>query len=343
MPKADRLPDELKSFARRNALDVRHASFRGDMDRLVRGLRAPSTVQLPSKSCADELRAEGRIKIDAFICHGATDGWFKPGAGKSEWFKDHQLGPEMVVVPAGEFMMGSSESDIAALKKKCKSDSYEGEGPEHIVRIKAPFTVGRFAVTFDEWDACVADGGCTGYRPNDEGWGRAKRPVINVSFDDAMAYVKWLSSKTGKTYRLLAEAEREYVTRAGTTTAFWWGDTISTAQANYDGNYTFHGGAKGEYRQKTVPVDSFESNPWGLYNVHGNVWEWCEDVWHETYEGAPADGSAWIQGGDASRRALRGGSWDADPQGLRSAIRNWSPAVIRVSLLGFRVARTLAP
>jgi formylglycine-generating enzyme required for sulfatase activity len=110
-------------------------------------------------------------------------------------------------------------------------------------------------------DACVADGGCKGYRPGDEGWGRGKRPVITVSFDDAMAYVACLSRKTGKTYRLLSEAEREYVARAGTTTAFWWGDTISTKRANYDGNYTFRGSAKGDYRQKTVPVDSFEPRP----------------------------------------------------------------------------------
>jgi formylglycine-generating enzyme required for sulfatase activity len=167
--------------------------------------------------------------------------------------------------------------------------------------------------------------------------------VVGINWDDAKAYAAWLSQKTGKTYRLLSEAEREYVTRAGTITAFWWGDTISPSQANYDGNYTFRGGAKGEYRQKTVPVDSFEPNPWGLYNVHGNVWEWVEDVWHENYEGAPTDGSAWVQGGDASRRVVRGGSWDYDPQNLRAANRNGSSPGSRSDNLGFRVARTLTP
>jgi formylglycine-generating enzyme required for sulfatase activity len=215
------------------------------------------------------------------------------------------------------------------------------EGPQHIVRIKAPFAVGRFAVTFDEWDACAADGGCKGYRPGDEGRGRGKGPVINVSFDDAMAYVEWLSRMTGKTYRLLSEAEREYVTRAGTTTAFWWGDTISTSQANYDGNYTFRGGPKGEYRQQSLPVDSFAPNTWGLYNVHGNVWEWCEDIWHESYKGAPTDGSAWIQGGDTSRRVVRGGSWVDNPRILRAANRDSYSSGLPNNTLGFRVGRTL--
>ena len=148
-------------------------------------------------------------------------------------------------------------------------------------------------MTFDEWDACVADGGCNGYQPSDEGWGRGRRPVINVSWDDAKAYVAWLSNKTGKTYRLLSEAEREYVTRAGTTTPFWWGSSISTSQANYDGTNTYGSGVKGEFRHETLPVDSFQPNPWGLYQVHGNVWEWVEDCYHESYAGAPSDGSAW--------------------------------------------------
>ena len=136
-----------------------------------------------------------------------------------------------------------------------------------------------------------ADGGCNRYTPSDEGWGRGRRPVINVSWDDAKAYVGWLSRKTGKTYRLLSEAEREYVTRAGTTTPFWWGTSISTQQANYNGNYTYGTGATGVSRRQTVLVDSFQPNPWGLYQVHGNVWEWTEDCWHDNYSGAPSDGS----------------------------------------------------
>ena len=155
-------------------------------------------------------------------------------------FKECDTCPEMVVVPAGSFTMGSPASEK-------HRDSHEG--PQRRVSFARQFAVGKFAVTFDEWDACVADGGCNGYRPDDQGWGRGKRPVINVNWDDAKAYVAWLSRKTGKTYRLLSEAEREYVARAGTTTPFWWGSSISTSQANYDGNYTYGGGSKGEYRQ----------------------------------------------------------------------------------------------
>src|SRR5262249_23239796 len=153
-------------------------------------------------------------------------------------FKECDTCPEMIVVPAGSFMMGSPESE-----EKRSSD----EGPQHRVTFSRQFAVGKFAVTFAEWDACVADGGCKGYKPADQGWVRGKRPVINVGWDDVKAYVAWLSRKTGRTYRLLSDAEREYVTRAGTTTPFWWGSTISTSQANYDGTTTYGGGSKGEF------------------------------------------------------------------------------------------------
>lgn len=252
--------------------------------------------------------------------------------------------PEMVVVPAGNFSMGSTSSEIAAVKKEFNSNWYDNEGPQHRVTIQRPFAVGRFAVTFAEWDACLADGGCNGHKPSDQGWGRDKQPVINVSWDDAKGYAAWLSRKTGKTYRLLSEAEREYAARAGTTTAFWWGPSISTRQANYDGNFSYAGSPKGEYRQRTLPVDSFEANPWGLYQVHGNVWEWMEDCWHDSYQGAPGDGSAWATNcSDAGRRVVRGGSWYSYPRFLRSANRYWFTTVDRVSFLGFRLARTLNP
>jgi formylglycine-generating enzyme required for sulfatase activity len=201
------------------------------------------------------------------------------------------------------------------------------------------FAVGRFALTFDQWEACVADGGCNGYKPDSQSWGRDLRPVINVSWDDAKTYAAWLSKKTGKSYRLLSEAEREYVTRAGTTTPFWWGNSISTSEANYNGT-PYSGGAKGQYRGRTVPVDSFEPNPWGLYQVHGNVYEWTEDCWHVNYQGAPADGSFWT-GGDCSSHVIRGGSWDYDAEYLRSASRLGYAIDTRDVWLGFRVGRTL--
>lgn len=163
--------------------------------------------------------------------------------------------------------------------------------------------------------------------------------MINVSWDDAKAYVAWLSRKAGKAYRLLSEAEREYVTRAGTTTPFWWGTSITTRQASYDDRSTYGGGPKGELLSQTVLVDAFEPNPWGFYQMHGNVWEWVEDCWNESYTGAPSEGSAWTAG-DCSRRALRGGSWVSLPWDIRSAARNRIPTSSRYYFVGFRVGRT---
>jgi formylglycine-generating enzyme required for sulfatase activity len=241
-------------------------------------------------------------------------------------FRECAVCPEMVVVPAGSFMMGSPPGE---------EGRHESEGPQHRVTIARPFAVGRFEVTFAEWDACLAKGGCM-HRP-EELWGRGKQPVMQVSWDDiAQQYLPRLSRKTGKSYRLLTEAEWEYVARAGTTTPFWWGSSISTSQANY------HGGPKGEYRQKMLPVDSFAPNPWGFYNVHGNVWEWVQDCWSANYNGAPSDGSAWTTG-DCSLRVLRGGSWNYDPGVLRSASRGRFTSGNRLSGIGFRVVRTLTP
>jgi formylglycine-generating enzyme required for sulfatase activity len=270
----------------------------------------------------------------------------KPGSGQSfrDRTKDGQACPdcpEMVVVPPGSFTMGSSRSEIAALKKEYASDWYDSEGPQRRVTIARPFVVGRFEVTFAEWDACLMEGGCT-HRPEDQGWGRGRRPVIDVSWNHiTQQYLPWLSRKTGKTYRLLTEAEWEYVARAGTTTPFWWGSSISPSQANYNGNYTYLGGPKGEYRQKTLPVDSFASNPWGLYNVHGNISEWVQDCWNGSYNGAPTDGSARTTG-DCDRRVVRGGAWGIYPWYLRSAGRDWGTSVYRSNVQGFRLARTLS-
>ena len=246
-------------------------------------------------------------------------------------FKECDKCPEMVVVPAGSFMMGSPSDE-----KERSAD----EGPQHRITFAQQFVVGRFSVTFDEWDACVADGACNGYRPRDQGWGRGQRPVINMSWADAKAYVAWLSRKTGKPYRLLSEAEREYVTRAGTTMPFWWGASITTRQANYNGNHSYNGSPKGEYRKQTTPVNTFGPNPWGLYQVHGNVWDWLEDCYQDSYAGAPSDGSAWTSG-DCSRRVLRGGSWVNHPRFLRSARRGGISSGDRDNNYGFRVGRTL--
>ena len=251
----------------------------------------------------------------------------------SDSFKECDVCPELVVVPAGSFLMGSSDDENAREKN---------EGPQHRVTFARSFAVGRFAVTFDEWDACVADGGCNGYTPYDGGWGRGRHPVIYVSWDDANLYAAWLSRKTGKIYRLLSEAEREYVTRAGTTTPFWWGASISTRQANYFDNEMLGSRSKEENRQHTLPVDSFQPNPWGLYQVHGNVSDWTQDCYHDGYAGAPSDGSAWTSG-DCSRRVVRGGAWYDTPENLRAASRGSDAATDWDGLEGFRLARTLRP
>jgi formylglycine-generating enzyme required for sulfatase activity len=243
-------------------------------------------------------------------------------------FKECENCPEMVVVPAGSFMMGSPTSEPG---------HSADEGPQHTVTIARPFAVGRFSVTFDEWDACAGDGGCNGYKPSDEGWGRGRRPVINVSWDDAKAYVAWLSQKTGKSYRLLSGAEYEYATRAGTQTAYPWGNTIGTNNANCHSC-----GSQWDAKQ-TAPVGSFPPNAFGLYDMVGNVREWTEDCYHATYVGAPLDGSAWIGGADCSHRVVRAGSFLLAPAFLRSASRYWFSPDYRLRYLGFRVARALAP
>ena len=255
-------------------------------------------------------------------------------------FRDCEECPEMVVVPAGTYQMGSPTSEVE------DRWFYDGEEePIHPVTISEPFAVGINEVTFEEWDQCVNDGECGSHRPEDEGWGRGTRPVINVDWRDAMIYVAWLRNRTGRAYRLLSESEWEYVARAGTTTAFHTGASISTDQANYNGNHTYGSGQKGEYRQRTTPVGTFEPNPYGLYDVHGNVAEWVEDCWNKSYEGAPGDGSVWNTNsyGDECRVFMvRGGSWDDVPSSIRSAYRDQDTWFERKSNLGFRVARTLA-
>jgi formylglycine-generating enzyme required for sulfatase activity len=260
------------------------------------------------------------------------EGALKPG----DMFQECDDCPEMVVVPAGEFTMGTTDDEPGPIFS-----------PQHQVKLSRPFAVGEFAVTFREWDACTADGGCNGYRPDDGGWGRGRQPALLLSWHDAKAYVAWLSRKTGKTYRLLSEAEREYVTRAGTNTPFWWGAEITSAQANYDTTYLYDAGffrwlfsRREPWRQRTVPVDSFAPNPWGLYQVHGNVWDWVEDCENPNYLGAPTDGSAWTDP-SCRQHILRGGSWLDQPNSLRADFRWSEEPYERTWMFGMRVARTL--
>ena len=233
--------------------------------------------------------------------------------------------PVMVVVPAGSFIMGSPSTE---------QSRSPNEGPQRTVMITKPFAVSKFELTFDEWDACTANGGCNQYRPADEGWGRERQPVINVTWKDAQRYVSWLSQTIGKTYRLLTEAEYEYAARAGTQTPFPWGDEIGEGKANCMGC----GAAK---RDKPVPVGSFAPNKFGLYDMVGNVWAWVQDCVHNDYKGAPTNGSIWVEGGNCDGHIVRGGSWFSAPPSLRSASRSGDGTENRSDILGIRVGRTL--
>ena len=253
--------------------------------------------------------------------------WSQQNTGDSapslgETFQECAECPKMVVVPSGRFTMGSPK----------REGGDDDERPMRRVRIDYRFAVGVYEVTFDEWYTCADAGGCGSYIPDDEGWGRGNRPVVNVSWEDAQSYVRWLSARTGKTYRLLSESEWEYVARAGTETAYSWGDSIGVNRANCDGC-----GSQWDDEQ-TAPVGSFEANLWGVYDMHGNVYEWVQDCWNDNYEGAPTDGSA-RESGNCGTHVLRGGSWSSSPKFLRSALRTWNLRD-KGRTIGFRVARS---
>src|SRR5262245_4152912 len=223
----------------------------------------------------------------------------QPGAE----FKECTRCPVMIVVPAGRFIMGSPGTELGRAG---------AEGPQHEVTITKPFAVSRFEVTFDQWDACVTAAACPRV---DDSWGRGDMPAINVSWIDARQYVGWLSQATGKPYRLLTEAEWEYAARAGATTAFSRGDEAGGGNAACG-----ECGSQWDGRQ-TAPVGSFKPNAFGLNDTHGNVWEWVEDTWHESYDGAPTDGSAWVRDGDPDYRVIRGGAWRNETEHLRASMR----------------------
>lgn len=237
--------------------------------------------------------------------------------------------PEMVTIPAGTFTMGSPTSEL-----------YRGAETQHQVTLPA-FALSKTEITFDQWDACVADGGCGGFKPEDQGWGRGKMPVIGVSYGDATSYAAWLSGKTGKQYRLPSESEWEYAARAGGTAPFSFGDAINSEQANYDGSTAYKEGAAGPNRQKTVVVGSFAPNGFGLYDMHGNVWEWVEDCWSDEYTPAhPADGKPFL-GANCEGRVLRGGSWEDYAGDVRASARVASSREDATWSDGFRVARSV--
>ena len=289
-------------------------------------------MMLPAGEYRVEVSADGYGTETVTVQHGGSPttqrvALRKVGLKASDPFRDCAECPEMVVLPAGSFRMGSPSHEPRR---------HDDEGPVHRVTIAAPFAVGKYEVTFAEWDACEEAGGCDAYLPEDRGWGRDQRPVINVSWDDAQRYVQWLSWKTRKAYRLPSESEWEYAARAGTQTAYSWETGIGSGRANCNGC-----GSRWDNDQ-TAMVGSFMANAWGLHDMHGNVWEWVEDCWNGNYAGAPRNGTAWLSG-SCSERVLRGGSWFSTPSNLRAAYRNRTSTGHRSSYLGFRVVRTLAP
>ncbi len=236
--------------------------------------------------------------------------------------------PEMKTIPAGTFTMGCVDGrDNVEGVDKCSDD----ETPSHEVSISA-FQLAATDVTFDQWDACEAAKACP--HADDKGWGRGNRPVINVSWNDAKTYIQWLNQESGKSYRLPTEAEWEYAARAGTSTAYSWGGSIGKNKANCAGC-----GSQWDNKQTSL-VRSFAANPFGLYDMNGNVYQWVEDCYVDSYEGALADGTARQGCGANASRVLRGGSWSHGPWGLRAAFRYDDTPVNRNNNVGFRAART---
>jgi formylglycine-generating enzyme required for sulfatase activity len=239
---------------------------------------------------------------------------------QQETFRDCDLCPEMTIVPAGTFMMGADDRSPA-------------ERPAHRVTIPAPFAMGRYEVTFDEFAACVAAGECPSL-PHDHAWGRGRRPVVNVTYADIQAYLGWLSRVAGQTYRLPSEAEWEYANRAGTTTLYWWGDSIEAGRANCRGCGSAWDG------KQTAPVGSFPPNPFGLHDTTGNVLEWVADCWNETHAGTAGDASP-RRDGDCRQRVIRGGNWYYIAKVARTTWRGRNDVRANTYGIGFRVARDL--
>ena len=274
---------------------------------------------------------------DAGLGQAVTE--FEPG----HMFQECETCPVMVVLPARSFRMGSRMGEW---------DRQGNEMTARKVKIGAPFAVGVYEVTFEEWDACVRGGGCAGYSPDDEGWGRGKRPVVNVSQRDARRYVRWLSERTGADYRLLTEAEWEYAARGGTLTARHWGEG-ELAQCRYANGWGKVAQCADGY-DHSAPVGSYAPNDFGLYDVLGNVWEWTENCWRRNYGGLSEGERYRLHSGnhlgfvptgmlrDCSRGVLRGGSWHSDFETIRSASRNSLWGGIRLDYNGFRVARSIS-
>jgi formylglycine-generating enzyme required for sulfatase activity len=312
----------------------------GQKDKALEQWRKSLYLDATSKVAEDAFKRLAEVSGNAFANAGTEN---FPAAGTV--IRDCPLCPVMVVVPAGQFEMGSPPSEL---------DRSMPEDPRHVVSIAKPFAVGKYEVTFLEWETCMADQACA--QVDDMGWGRGRRPVINIDYEQAVGYAKWLSKKTGKNYRLLSEAEWEYSARAGTDTARFWGNGTVRAcefanvfdvsaevdlEAVLEGKLPWKSMNCDDTYVNTAPVGSFKANAFGLHDMLGNVWEWVEDCWNDNYSGAPNDGRAWLTG-DCSQHIRRGGGSSFNhPYTVRSAFRLWDKLSFRSDELGFRLARTL--
>ena len=302
-------------------------------------LDASDPAAEPEEAEADPVNVSTRSAALALPDEQSAIARAKPAPSGVETFQDCELCPVMVKVPAAQFTMGSPSTE----------PGHQGnEEPQRLVRVMKPFAIGQFEITFDDWNACVKDGSCH-EKLKDEGWGRGKRPAIQVSWEDITNdYLPWLSKKAGHVYRLPSEAEWEYAARAQGRTSFSFGSTSDEICA-------FGNGADQTAKEQngagsvagcsdgfsyTAPVGSFRPNQLGLFDMHGNVWEWVEDCWNESYETAPSDSAAWTAG-DCESRVVRGGSWNSDVNKLRSAARGWNNPGGHNRSIGFRVARDL--
>ncbi|WP_244424559.1 SUMF1/EgtB/PvdO family nonheme iron enzyme [Methylobacterium nodulans] len=276
--------------------------------------KAPPPAPAPSAGATPPPGAAPRQAAPPSVAEAPPPGSLpKPG----ETFQDCPTCPELVVVPPGDFVMGGDAPY---------------EKPAHRVTIRKPFAIGRHEVTFAQWDACVAAGGCKA-DIDDHGFGRGDRPVIDVSYDDAQSYLRWLSAQTRQTYRLPSEAEWEYAARAGASSPFWWGSTVGSGRANCED-------CTQSPAHRTTAVGSYRPNGFGLYDTAGNAAEWVEDCWNMGYRGAPTDGSAW-RSGQCDLRVLRGGSFTGRSATARSGARFRYDHDIRYYANGFRVVREL--
>ncbi|SFG64748.1 Formylglycine-generating enzyme, required for sulfatase activity, contains SUMF1/FGE domain [Duganella sp. CF458] len=333
-------------IARRDADALKARQAEEEYQRKMAQLKAEAAYRAEQERHRKEQAARKAAELAALLPSASSPVADAEGVLRDRFTDGSGAGPDLVLIPTGRFQMGSSEYEHKiAIKAGAQKTWLDKELPAHWVGIEQSFALGRYPVTVGEWRAFVK---ATGWQSKmDVDWQQPgfaqddRHPVVCVSWHDAQLYLQWLGEKTGQEYRLPSEAEWEYACRAGSHTAFSFGDEITPEHANYDGHFTYNDSPKGSSHGGTTRVGSYQPNPWGLFDMHGNVWEWTQDTVHDNYLGAPIDGSAWEQGGDKARRILRGGAWLYQPRYLRSALRNGYSALLANDVVGFRVARKL--